>query len=114
MRVSYDARKVSPADEAAAGTAEIQDDLALSMYRTMVLSRTLEERLRAAYAELEFLGELHLSLGQEAIAAGVAAAEEQFFAFSHHRSHALAVAKGLVLKALVAEIYGRATGVCKG
>ncbi len=114
MRVSFAAQRVSPADEPISGTAEVADDLALSMYRTMVLSRTLEERLRAVYADLEFRGELHLSLGQEAVAAGLVAAASPCFAFSHHRSHALAVAKGLDLKALVAEIYGRSTGVCKG
>ena len=114
MRVAYSARKVSPRDEPVSGSAEVPDDLALSMYRTMVLSRTLEERLRAVYAELEFRGELHLSMGQEAVAAGTVAAAGPCFAFSHHRSHALAVAKGLDLRALVAEIYGRSTGVCKG
>ncbi|HYM38654.1 MAG TPA: thiamine pyrophosphate-dependent dehydrogenase E1 component subunit alpha [Thermoplasmata archaeon] len=114
MRASYAARKVSPNDEPVSGTTDIPDDLALSLYRTMVLSRTLEERLRAVYAELEFRGELHLSEGQEAVAAGVVAAAGPTFAFSHHRSHALAVAKGLDLKALVAEIYGKSTGVCRG
>ncbi len=114
MRASYAARRVSPAEEPVSGSAEVPDDVALSMYRTMVLSRTLEERLRAVYAELEFRGELHLSLGQEAVAAGVVAAAGPTFAFSHHRSHALAVAKGLDLKALVAEIYGKSTGVCQG
>ncbi len=114
MRASYAARRVSPVDEPVSGSAELPDDLALSMYRTMVLSRTLEEHLRAVYADLEFRGELHLSLGQEAVAAGTVAAASPCFAFSHHRSHALAVAKGLDLKALVAEIYGKSTGVCKG
>lgn len=114
MQVSYSATKVSPWDETVSGTVEVPDDLAVSLYRTMVLSRTLEERLRAAYSELEFRGELHLSLGQEAVAAALVAAAGPCFVFSHHRSHALAVAKGLDLKALVAEIYGRSTGVCKG
>ncbi len=114
MRVAYSARMVSPEDEPVSGTADVPDDLAVSLYRTMVLSRSLEERLRAAYAELEFRGELHLSMGQEAVAAALVAAAGPCFAFSHHRSHALAVAKGLDLKALVAEIYGRSTGVCKG
>lgn len=114
MRVSYSAAKVSPDDEPVSGEADLPDDVALRMYRTMVLSRTLEERLRAAYSELAFKGELHLSLGQEAIAAGVVAAAGPSFVVSHHRSHALAVAKGLDLKSLVAEIYGRQTGICKG
>lgn len=114
MRISYTAHKVSPNEEPVSGTTEVPDDLAIEMYRTMVLSRTLEERLRAAYAELKFKGELHLSMGQEAVAAALVAAASPCFVFSHHRSHALAVAKGLDLKALVAEIYGRSTGLCKG
>lgn len=114
MRASYSAKRISPTEEAVSGTAEIPDEQALTMYRTMVLSRTLEERLRSVYADLEFRGELHLSMGQEAVAAGLVSAAGPCFAFSHHRSHALAVAKGLDLKALVAEIYGRSTGMCKG
>ncbi len=114
MRVSYSARKVSPSDEPVSGATDVPDEVALGMYRTMVLSRTLEERLREAYSNLEFKGELHLSTGQEAVAAALVAAASPCFVFSHHRSHALAVAKGLDLSALVAEIYGRSTGVCKG
>lgn len=114
MRASFSAAKVSLDDEPVSGEAEVPDDLARQMYRTMILSRTLEERLRAAYSELAFKGELHLSLGQEAIAAGIVAAAGPSFVVSHHRSHALAVAKGLDLKGLVAEIYGRETGLCKG
>ena len=90
------------------------DEVALGMYRSMVLSRTLEERLRTAYSSLEFRGELHLSMGHEAVACGVVAAASPCFVFSHHRSHALAVAKGVDVKPLVAEIYGKGTGLCKG
>ena len=104
MRVSYSARKVSPSDEPVSGATDVADEVALGMYRTMVLSRTLEERLREAYSNLEFKGELHLSTGQEAVAAALVAAASPCFVFSHHRSHALAVAKGLDLSALVAEI----------
>lgn len=100
--------------EAVAGRREVPKEVALGMYRSMVLSRTLEERLRAAYANVEFRGELHLSMGHEAVACGVVAAASPCFVFSHHRSHALAVAKGVDIKPLVAEVFGKSTGLCKG
>ncbi len=114
MLSSYSGSRYSPSTEAVTGRGEVPDEVAVGMYRSMVLSRTLEERLRNAYSNLEFRGELHLSMGHEAVACGVVAAASPCFVFSHHRSHALAVAKGVDVKPLVAEIYGRSTGLCKG
>lgn len=114
MLSSYSGSRYSPSVEPVAGRGEVPDDVALGMYRSMVLSRTMEERLKEAYSNLEFRGELHLSLGHEAVACGVVAAASPCFVFSHHRSHALAVAKGVDLKPLVAEIFGKSTGLCKG
>ncbi|MDV3277229.1 MAG: thiamine pyrophosphate-dependent dehydrogenase E1 component subunit alpha [Nitrososphaerales archaeon] len=115
VRVGYTCQKVSPVEEEPVSAQDdIPDSVAIELYRKMVLSRTLDERLRTAYENLEFRGELHLSMGHEAVAVGAVAAAEPCFVSSHYRSHALAVAKGLDLKAVAAEIYGRATGVCKG
>ncbi len=58
---------------------------------------------------------VHLSIGQEAAAVGVCSAlQTTDWAFSGHRNHAHYLAKGGNLKAMLAEIYGKATGCCGG
>jgi pyruvate dehydrogenase E1 component alpha subunit len=85
------------------------------MYRTMVLIRRCEERI----ADLCDLGEVrcpcHLYIGQEAIAAGVCGAlTPNDHVWGGHRSHGHYLAKGGDLRALIAEILGRATGCAGG
>jgi len=85
------------------------------MYRIMVLIRQCEERI----AELCDAGEVrcpcHLCIGQEAIATGVCTAiTDADYAWGGHRSHGHYLAKGGDLKALIAEVLGRATGCAGG
>ena len=71
----------------------------------------IEERVKDLYAEQEMRCPTHFSIGQEAVAVGVCAhlgRHEQIT--SAHRSHAHYLAKGGDLKAMVAELYGKATG----
>lgn len=95
------------------------------MYRQMVTSRHLEERIETLYMEGKtpvfnmakgpIPGEMHLSNGQEPCAVGVCAhlnAEDVVVAT--HRPHHIAVAKGVDLNAMVAEIFGKATGLSGG
>ena len=80
----------------------------------MLLIRRLEERIAERYAEREMRCPTHLSIGQEAVAVGVCAAlAPEDMVFSTHRGHAHYLAKGGDPDALVAELYGKATG-CSG
>lgn len=86
-----------------------------SLYRVMLRIRRVEEAIAERYAAQEMRCPVHLSIGQEAVAAGVCAAlTQQDGIFSSHRAHAHYLAKGANLTAMLAEIYGLADGCCKG
>ena len=86
-----------------------------TMFRSMLRIRRVEEAIAARYSEQEMRCPVHLSIGQEAVASGVAAAlEPRDYVLSAHRAHAHYLAKGGDLRAFVAELYGRAEGCCEG
>jgi TPP-dependent pyruvate/acetoin dehydrogenase alpha subunit len=88
---------------------------AKTMYRDMLRIRLVEERIADLYSEQEMRCPVHLCIGQEATAVGVCAALEQTdYAFGSHRSHGHYLAKGGDLGRFVAELYGKATGCCRG
>jgi len=95
------------------------------MLRTMLLSRRYEEAIKAAYMEGKsprfnmangpIPGEMHLSNGQEPCAVGVCAhLNQEDFVTATHRPHHIAIAKGVDLKAMTAEIFGKQTGLSGG
>ncbi len=97
----------------------------LGLFETMVLSRTYEEAILREYhadkgpgfdiGKGAIPGEMHLSAGQEPVAAGVCAALTGDDAVTAtHRPHHFAVAHGVDLRAMTAEIFGRSTGLCHG
>jgi TPP-dependent pyruvate/acetoin dehydrogenase alpha subunit len=87
----------------------------LRAYRTMRLIREFEDGIHAEYPRGEIPGFVHLSAGQEAIAAGVAAHLRGGDAISAtHRAHGHALAAGCDLSALLLEVYGKRGGVCGG
>lgn len=84
------------------------------MHYDMLRIRLVEEMLAARYPEQEMRCPVHLCIGQEAIAVGVCAQlSDADYVLSGHRSHGHYLAKGGDLRAMMAEIYGRATG-CTG
>ena len=90
-------------------------DLRLRLYREMARIRAVEESIATHYAEQEMRCPVHLSIGQEAAAAGACGAlEKRDYVFSGHRAHAHYLAKGGDLKGMMAEIYGKATGCAGG
>ena len=92
-------------------TAELQRELFHSMLRI----RLVEEAIAEAYPRQEMRCPVHLSIGQEAVAAGAATAlEPGDLAMSGHRSHAHYLAKGGDLRAMLAELMGREDGCCRG
>ncbi len=82
--------------------------------RTMLLIREFESRLDPLSMAGKIHGGMHLSIGQEAVAVGIAAAlEPQDLLACSHRSHHHAIAKGLAPDSIMAELFGKATG-CRG
>jgi len=90
-------------------------DWLLGLYRAMLRIRLIEEEIAARYGEEKMRCPVHLSVGQEAAAVGVCAAlRPGDKAFSTHRCHGHYLAMGGSLKAMLAELYGRAAGCCGG
>ena len=88
----------------------------LRMYRKLVELRLFESRVEQLYLyEARIQGTAHLYTGEEAIAVGVARAIEGFgYIVSHHRGHGHALAMGIPPKEVMAELFGKKTGVVKG
>ena len=96
-------------------TAGPGPDQLLQMYASMLRIRRFEERARELYAAGRIPGFIHLSIGQEGVAAGVCAAlRRDDYLLSTHRGHGHMIAKGGSLRGLMAELYGKATGSCRG
>ncbi|MBI3761834.1 MAG: thiamine pyrophosphate-dependent dehydrogenase E1 component subunit alpha [Chloroflexi bacterium] len=84
-------------------------------YRMMALIRAFEERLAKLYAEGALRGSLHLCIGQEATAVGgCAALKPDDYMTCTYRGHGQSLAKGLSVRAAMAELMGKVTGCCKG
>ena len=89
-------------------------DLA-ALYRAMLLIRRFEERVYLLFLEGEIPGTLHQYQGQEAVAVGVCdVLERTDWITSTHRPHGHALAKGVSARGAMAELYGKATGCCRG
>lgn len=88
---------------------------ALRLYETMVLIRRVEERLRDDSAAGKLPGAVHLYIGEEAVATGVCAhLEHRDYATSTHRGHGHFLAKGGDVRAMMAEIWAKREGICRG
>jgi len=95
--------------------AELSKEKLLQMYRTMQTIRHFEERLRDLFKEGKVPGFVHVSIGEEASATGVCAAlTDTDYITSTHRGHGHLLAKGGKLKPMMAELFGKKTGYCKG
>ena len=87
----------------------------LDIYRDMVRIRRFEERVKYLFLEGIMPGTIHQYNGQEACAVGVCAAlQDSDVIASTHRPHGHALARGLSVKEMMAELFGRTTGCCKG
>jgi len=86
-----------------------------NLLAAMLRIRRVEEAIADRYAEQEMRCPTHLCIGQEAIAVGVCdVLDRKDRVFSNHRAHGHYLAKGGDLGAMIAELYGRATGCCGG
>ena len=86
-----------------------------ALLREMIRIRLVEEEIALRYSEQKMRCPTHLCIGQEAIATGVCASLEiNDKVFSNHRAHGHYLAKGGSLNAMIAELYGKASGCCGG
>ncbi|WP_136162246.1 thiamine pyrophosphate-dependent dehydrogenase E1 component subunit alpha [Sphingomonas flavalba] len=92
-----------------------QNDRSLEKYRRMQRIRQFEDLAEAIHAAGEIPGALHTYAGQEASGVGACMAlADSDYMVGTHRSHGHPIAKGAKLRPLMAELLGKATGVCKG
>jgi len=90
------------------------DDM-LEMYGQMALCREFEESCAEQYSKGNITGFLHLYSGQEAVATGsTRALRKEDYILSAYREHAQAIIRGADPKRVMAELFGKATGLCKG
>jgi pyruvate dehydrogenase E1 component alpha subunit len=87
----------------------------LEAYRRMRMIRTFEEKLNELVVTGKLGGFMHLYLGQEAVAVGVCSHLDDADAIaSNHRGHGHCIAKGVDVAGMMAELFGRKTGLCHG
>jgi pyruvate dehydrogenase E1 component subunit alpha len=104
----------------ATATAQTRDtpaqrELERRMLRHMLLIRRFEEKAAEAYALGKIGGFCHLYIGQEAVAVGsLAALRDDDYVISSYREHGQALARGIPANAIMAELFGKATGCSKG
>ncbi|MFN8521741.1 MAG: thiamine pyrophosphate-dependent dehydrogenase E1 component subunit alpha [Chloroflexota bacterium] len=95
--------------------AELTRDRLIWIYERMSLIRTFEDRVAELFAEGVLPGFVHLYAGEEAIAVGACAhLTDADFITSTHRGHGHCIAKGVAVGPMMAELFGKATGSCKG
>lgn len=90
-------------------------ELAAQFYETMCKIRYFENKVEKFFLAGHIPGFVHLYTGEEAIAAGICAAMEKTdYIESTHRGHGHTIAKGADINRMMAEIFGKETGLCKG
>jgi TPP-dependent pyruvate/acetoin dehydrogenase alpha subunit len=106
---------VSATASAAVATRQIEPAVQIELLRVMQRIRRFEERAEELYLGGELPGFIHLSIGQEACAAGACLAlRRDDFITSTHRGHGHCIAKGAPMDRMMAELYAKVTGSCKG
>lgn len=93
----------------------VEKPLLLDLYRQMLAIRRMEEASAKAYAQGKIGGFLHLGIGQEAVCVGcISALSPDDYVVATYREHGHAYAKGTSARAILAELYGKKTGISKG
>lgn len=87
----------------------------LEAYRTMKTIREFEDRVHVEFAKGGIPGFVHLYAGEEASATGICMnLNDDDYIASNHRGHGHCIAKGVDVRGMMAEIYGKKTGTCHG
>src|SRR6201995_3982970 len=104
----------SPARPRRPRKARPEPETLVAYYRQMLLIRRFEERAARAYTEAKIGGYCHLNIGEEATVTGLMAAlEPRDYLFTNYREHGYALGRGIDARRVMAELYGRSTGVSK-
>src|ERR1051326_865950 len=101
----------------AAGEASVLEDRehALDLFRQMMLIRRFEERTEEQYTRARIGGYCHLAIGEEAATVGpIDALTDSDYLFASYRDHGTALAVGSSPAEVMAELFGKATGVAGG
>lgn len=94
---------------------KLEKEKLLEMYEKMVRIRKFEVKVEELHLEGKLPGLKHLYIGEEAVAVGIISAlREDDYIASTHRGHGHCIAKGSDIKKMMAELYGKKTGYCKG
>jgi len=95
--------------------ADLDTATAVALLRTMKRIRAFEETTERLFLGGELPGFVHLSIGQEAVAAGACSVlRRDDYITTTHRGHGHTLAKGADMARMFAELYGRETGLCRG
>ena len=87
----------------------------LDLYRKMLTIRTFEYKVKDLFAQGKIVGAVHLSIGEEAVPVGVCSAlKKGDYVLSNHRGHGHCIALGVDVKCMMAELFGKQDGICKG
>ena len=93
----------------------VADGTLLEMFEMMMKIRLFEERVTLEYQRGDMPGFVHTYIGAEAVATGICAhLTDRDLIASTHRGHGHSLAKGCSIAGMLAELYGRETGLCKG
>lgn len=95
--------------------ADLSKEEMLWLYKTMSRIRAFETKVQELFAANKIPGFVHLSIGEEAVAAGISSVlRRDDYITSTHRGHGHVLAKGADPKRMMAELFGKKTGCCKG
>src|SRR6266705_6925361 len=104
-----------PSAKPQSNTLEEDRETLLAMFRQMLLIRRFEEKCAESYSLGKIGGFCHLYIGQEAVAVGaISALRPDDYVLTSYREHGQAIAKGISPDAVMAELYGKATGCSHG
>src|SRR5438132_13013183 len=108
------ARGANGADRSLARSGDKPETL-VDYYRQMILIRRFEEKTGEMYTRARIGGYCHLNLGEEATVVGFCAGlEPEDYVYTNYREHGYAIGRGIPPKAVMAELFGKETGVSRG
>src|SRR2546426_4511878 len=105
----------APSPKPQSNTLEEDRETLLTIFRQMLLIRRFEEKCAESYSLGKIGGFCHLYIGQEAVGVGaISALRPDDYVLTSYREHGQAIAKGITPDAVMAELYGKATGCSRG
>jgi pyruvate dehydrogenase E1 component alpha subunit len=108
-----DSKRIEADDDP--GVVQTTVDELAPLYRQMLAIRRMEEAAAKAYSQGKVGGFLHLIIGQEAVCVGaIAAIQQEDYVVATYREHGHAYAKGVAARPILAELYGKKTGLVRG